>query len=269
MVRQRALRPSRSSTASTVSSAISRYVVSLPPAMPTTPAGPDRHPVAPGQVGRAPARRRLDERAQPGPDARHVVGRDAGGHGRVQRVEHVADVVGRARRVVERAVVVGVGRADVGVAERAVVAWSPRHDEQAALVAADGDDDGDVVAHLVPRHGEVDALRRADRVGVDAVLQRPHLVGPHAGGVDDDRGRRTSKRRPSALDGGPVDLAGGVLGEGDDPAAVGDDGAVVGRRAGDRQHEPGVVGGGVVVQVAAREPLAGRSSAGGRRRRRP
>ena len=57
LVRQRALRPSRPSTSSTVSSAISRYVVSLPPAIADDAGRADRHAVAAGQVGRAAARR--------------------------------------------------------------------------------------------------------------------------------------------------------------------------------------------------------------------
>ena len=102
----------------------------------------------------------------------------------------------------------------------------------------------------------MDALRRADGVGVDAVLEGADLVGPHAGGVDDDSG--ADVEAPSVgVDGGPIDLAGGVLGEGDDPAAVGHGGAVDSSGAGDREHQPGVVGGGVVVQVAAGEAVAG------------
>ena len=115
----------------------------------TTPGRADRHPVAAGQVGGAPAAGRLDERAQPGPRADDVVGGDVGRDGGVERAEQVVDVVGRALRVVERAVVVGVGGADVGVLEGAV-GVAPRHDEEAALVPADRDDDGDVVADLAP-----------------------------------------------------------------------------------------------------------------------
>ena len=75
----------------------------------------------------------------------------------VQRSQHVGDVVGRALRVVEGAVVVGVRGADVRVV-------APGDDEQAAAVLGHRDDDGDVVAHLAPRHGDVDALCRPDGV---------------------------------------------------------------------------------------------------------
>ncbi len=57
LVRQRPDRPSRTRTASTVSSAISRYVVSLPPVTVRTPLGERCSAVAARQVGRA-ARRR-------------------------------------------------------------------------------------------------------------------------------------------------------------------------------------------------------------------
>ena len=98
--------------------------------------------------------------------------------GEVQRPQHVGDVVGGALRVVEGAVVVGVGGADVGE-------LAPRHDEQAAPVLGHRDDHGDVGLHLRPRDRDVDPLGRTDAVGVLALVEGAHLVGPHAGGVHD------------------------------------------------------------------------------------
>ncbi|NLH23182.1 MAG: HD domain-containing protein, partial [Bacteroidales bacterium] len=114
-----------------------------------------------------------------------------------------------ALRIVERAVVVGVGGTDVGVLEGAVGERAPRHDEQAALVLRNRDHDGDVVAHLRPRHGDVHALRRANGIGVGALIERAHVVGPHAGGVDHHLGPH---REPAAvgLDDGTVDDAVGT-----------------------------------------------------------
>ena len=151
-------------------------------------------------------------------------------------------------RVVERAVVVGVGGADVG-------AVAVGDDEDRAPVLGHGQHGGDVVAQPVPGHGHVDALGRPDDGAPGPVVHGLQLVAPDAGGVDDDArpGRRWWPRR-APLDGadpGADDRAVGVLVEPDDRAPVGDGGAVVGGGAGHGQGQPGVVGLGVVVDEAA------------------
>src|SRR6185369_7368067 len=113
---------------------------------------------------------------------------DVGGDRGVDSAQHVVDVVCGALRVIDIALVVGVGGADVGVLEGAVGLGPPRHHEQAALVLRHRDHDGDVVAHLLPRDRQVHALRRTDRVGVLALGHGADVVDPHAGGVDDDLG---------------------------------------------------------------------------------
>ncbi len=128
----------------------------------------------------------------------------------VQGLEDVVDVVGGGLRVVHRAVEIGVGRAGIHVSKRAVLGGAPRHEEEAPLVASDRDDDGDVVAHQRPRQRDVDALGRSDRVGIATFVERPHVVGPHAGRVD-DRPRRDVEPLPIGFDDGPghtaVDVA--------------------------------------------------------------
>ncbi len=88
---------------------------------------------------------------------------------------------------------------------------------------------------------------------MDALVERPHVVGPHAAGIDDRSGRD--------LDDGPVGLDHRA---GDTPVAVDDlhhagavdhDGPVLGGGAGDREREPGIVGGGVEVEEAAVQPV--------------
>ena len=202
------------------------------------------HRVAPREVGGAFAARALDERAQAGPRAEDVGLGDRGRDRTVDRAQQVGDVVGRALRVVERTVVVGVGGADVGEV-------APRHDEDRAAVLRHRDHRGDVVADLRPRHRDVHTLGRSDRVGMAALVEGAHVVGPHAGRVHDrsrphqdlgavgdartpctrparpSRSRRPRRRSPRRRRARP--------------------------RSGDREREPGVVGAGVVVEVRRRE----------------
>src|SRR5690606_14920121 len=223
-------------------------------------------PVAAGQVGGAAAGGVADEGAQAGPGAEHVVLGQRAGDGVVDGLEQVGDVLGRALRVVEVAVVVGVGGADVGdrpgPADRAVLA-GPRHDEDRPPVAPHGQDGGDVVADLLPGHGDVDALGRPDAAGVGALGQGPHLVAPHAGGVDDDPGPDLDLVAVD-VDPGAADLA--ALGdEPGDRRVVDDGGAVVeGRGAQHGEGEPGVVGLGVVVEVGPGQALVERGHVGER-----
>ena len=154
---------------------------------------------------------RLTSGPQSGPRAENVGLRDRRRDRTVDRAQQVRDVFGGALRVVERAVVVGVGGADVGEV-------APRHDEHRAPVLRHRDHRGDVVAHLRPRHGDVHALGGADRVGVACLRRararcrttrrsrsRPFVRAPGSRAVDDDphalaRGRRRPcrSRRPSA-----------------------------------------------------------------------
>ena len=220
--------------------------------------------MAPRQVGRAAALGVAHEGAQPGPCAQHVGPVERLGQRAVDGADQVVDVLGGALGVVDVAVVVGVGRADVGdraLAADPAVGAGPRHDEDRPPVLGHGHDGGDVVAHLVPRDGDVDALGRPDGVGAAALLQRPHVVGPHAGGVDDDPGRD--------LDGavaGVDERAGDAVARAPQPGHAGvvdDDGAEVERR-GPRhgQREPGVVGLGVVVEVGPGQAVVERGHVG-------
>ena len=130
---------------------------------------------------------------------------------------------------------------------------SPRHDEQAALVAGDRDDGGDVVAHAAP---------------TAAVTWTPLAGRIVSASVPSSSVRTSSAHTPAALTTtlaatsispsplstrGTDDPAGPVVVEADDPAAVGDGGTMRGGGARDGEHEPGVVDRGVVVDVAVGE----------------
>src|SRR4051795_12321289 len=112
----------------------------------------------------------LDEWPQARPDAGDVGLRDTGRDGCIEGFQYVGDVVFGALRVVDRTVVVRVSGADVGVLERAIGAATPRDDEQAALVLGHGDHNSDVVANLLPRHGEVHTLGRSDGVRIGTLV---------------------------------------------------------------------------------------------------
>ena len=164
------------------------------------------------------------------------------------------DVLGRALRVVDRAVVVGVGGADVGEV-------APRHHEDRTPVLRHRHDRGDVVAHLLPRHRDVDALGRTDRVRVGALVDRADVVGPHAGRVHDAPGadRRTRGRRPSTV--APSTWPAASLREPGDAAWFATTAPCVGGGAREREREPGVVGLRVVVEVRRRRRSARAASA--------
>ena len=206
--------------------------------------------VATGEIG-GPARRcGLHERTQAGPGADDVVTGDRVDVVGVDRGQEVVDVVLGALRIVDAAVVVGVGGADVG--ELAV-----GHDEHRAAVLGDRDDRGDGVAHEVVGDREVHPLGRPHRVGVGALVEGADPVGPDAGGVDDGVGR-DGELVTVGGDGDPVDVAGGALGEAGHRDPVGHHRAVVQRcGAADGDNETGVVGGGVEVEVAADQVLGG------------
>ena len=169
--------------------------------------GTGRHAVAARQVGGPAARRRLDERTQAGPHARDVVGRDVGRDRVVERA--------RGRRRCRRRCTAGrrAGRRSRCRSCRRRCARTCRH-----RVAPHGTTNrlrlslrtGITTAMSLRTfdHGTVrwTPLAGTDRVGVDAVLERPHLVGPHAGGVDDDRGPHVDAP-VAGVDGRPVDAA--------------------------------------------------------------
>ena len=87
----------------------------------------------------------------------------AGGGPGVDGPQQVLDVLGCALRVVERAVVIGVGGADVGEAARARL-WSgglvgrPGNHEDRPPVTRHGQHGGEVARQPVGRHHHVDAL---------------------------------------------------------------------------------------------------------------
>src|SRR5690606_20295173 len=101
-------------------------------------------------------------------------------HRAVDGPQQVGDVLGGALGIVDRAVVVRVGGADVGQLVGAGAPGEPGHHEDRALVLGDRHHHGDVVADPLPRHGDVDALGGADRVGRLALVEPAHLVGPDA-----------------------------------------------------------------------------------------
>ena len=160
--------------------------------------------------------------------------------------EEVVDVGGGALGVLERAVVVGVGRPDVDPV-------APGDDEHRPPVAGDGQHGGDVEGRPPGRQGDVHALGRADGPGVDTLVEGPELVGPHPGGVDHHAGPDLD--RPA---GEPV----GEDGAADPPAGPHQPGGlhpVDGHRPqrggglGHRQREAGVVDPGVVIQETGGE----------------
>ena len=160
-----------------VSAAISRYVVSLPPVIVTTPLVDRMTRWRRERSAVRRAARITDQRSQARPCAGDVVGGDVRRHRAVDGTEQVLDVLTCALRIIDRAVVVGVGGADVGEV-------APRHHEDGPLVLRDGDHRGDVVLDLRPRDRDVNALGRADRVRVFGLVEGSHFVGPHATGVD-------------------------------------------------------------------------------------
>ena len=205
------------------------------------------------QVGRAAIARCLHQRPQTGPHTGDVGFGDravrARGHRRIEGAQHVGDVFGRALRVVERAAVVGVGGAYIGVPEGAVAHRTPRHEEQAALVFRNGNDHSDVVAHQVPRHGDVHAFGGANAVGVGAFVERAHGVGPHACGVHHLL-RAHGEAPPVGFHAHQeAALVVASLGDRHHVAPVGHCGAAVGGSACHSEHQACIVDRCVVIQI--------------------
>ena len=191
-----------------------------------------------------------EQRAQSGPrcgDVRFGEWRDQRA---IDGAQEICHVVGRALRIVDVAVVIGVGGADVRV-------LPPRHDEDRAFVAGDRNHHRDLVLHLVPRHRDVHAFGRPERRGMRSFIERTHFVGPNPARVHHDprrdldvastggsvvgvnaHTRHASRRRLQHRDGGRV---------------VHDDRAVFGCGPRECEREAGVVGVGVEVQVRRRK----------------
>ena len=231
--------------------------MSLPPVTVTTPDSErvtlcrrDRSAVRPLDAAFTSGRR-------PGPGAEHVGLGERLAHRDVDRPEQVGDVVGGALRVVDRPVVVGVGGADVGELEPAVVgraATAPR--TRCACPSAPGTTTAMSLRTL--SHGTVMWMPLAGRMLSGSLpSSRARTSSLHTPVALTTARARTSMRRPSAsttAPGRPVAVAQQL----DDLGVVGHHGAVVERRgAQDREREAGVVGGGVVVEVGAGQPLLG------------
>ena len=119
------------------------------------------------------------------------------------------------------------------------------------------------------RHGDVHALGRADRGGVGALVEGPHLVGPDPGGVDHHPCPDVEVRAVGRLAEGPghgrpdprttrapMTVPRSSVTKPDHRRVVGGHRAVV--QDGGAQHgqgEPGVVGPGVEVQEAGHQPV--------------
>ena len=145
---------------------------------------------------------------------------------------------------VDGAVVVGVGGADVDPV-------APGDDEERPSVAADRHDCGDGATHPVPRQRDMDALGGTQRLGVDALVEGAHLIGPHARRIDDDPGSNIH----TIVETSAAEAAGGVLEKGGHAGVVRGDRAVVqDGGAGDGQGEARVVGMGIVVDEAGDQP---------------
>ena len=135
------------------------------------------------------------------------------------------------------------------MAECAISVGPPRGDEQAALVAAYGDDHRDVVADERPWQDDVNAFRRPDRVRVCRLVERSHVVGPDSG--RDDNGARRDVELLVVLDHGDAVRHTIVIGgDVDNVAPVDDCRAMVGGGARNRECQPSVIGCRIEIEVA-------------------
>ncbi len=144
--------------------------------------------------------------------------------------------------MIEVAVVVGVGRADVAVV-------APGHHEHRPLVGRNRDDRRDLVADERPGHRDVHALGGPDAVRTARFVERAHLVGPHPRGVDDRPGVDPDLLAVDEDDRAREAATSGMI-EPDDAGPVqGHRTEVEGRRTCQGQGEAGIVGPGVVVEI--------------------
>ena len=188
--------------------------------------------MASGQVGGAGVAGFSNEGAQSGPTAHHVGFAHRRGDGRVERPQQIGHILGRTLRRLQRAVVVGVGRAHVGEV-------APWHDKDGAPVARYGKDRGGHGGQPVGPKGEVDPFGRPETGATGLVgVEGTEPIGPHTARVDHGRGLDLG----SIVESGAAHPLAPVGAEGDGGGIVGGDGAVTGyRRAGDGQRQSGIV----------------------------
>ena len=107
-----------------------------------------------------------DERAQASPCANNIIAGDGAAGTTVKSfvecTQAVVNVCLGALWVINGTAIVGVGGADVGESETAVSVGHLWHYEQRSLVAWYRDDNCNIVLYELPRHGDVDALGRAN-----------------------------------------------------------------------------------------------------------
>ena len=214
------------------------------------PGGRARHPVAAGQVGGAAGGAAFTSGRSPAQVPTTSASVSGSSHRGVDGPEQVGDVVGGALRVVERAVVVGVGGADVG--ELAAVVGRDHGTTNTERLSL-GTGTTTAMSLRTFCHGTVMCMPLAGRMvsGSPPSSRARTVVGPHAGGVDDRPGPHL-EALAVGLDRRARHLTVGVVAQAHHVGVVDDDRTVVeGRGAGEGEGEPGVVGLGVVVEVGA------------------
>ena len=130
----------------------------------------------------------FDKRSQPCPHASDILRRDTSSHTGIERTQHIVNVIFGALRIINWALIVGVGGSDIGMGESAVRFGSPRDNKQTALIFGHGNDHSNIVANFLPRHSDVHTFGWPNRVRVDSIFKSPYSVGPHAGGVNHNMG---------------------------------------------------------------------------------
>lgn len=128
-----------------------------------------------------------------------------------------------------------------------------RHDEERPLVARHRDHDGDVVAHEFPRHGDVDALRGANRGGVATDVHAPDRIAPDPGGVHDHVGAHFERLAFVRAHRRADDGTRRVFVQRSHAAVVECHRVSLDRRANDRQRESRIVGFGIEIEVRRRK----------------
>ncbi len=208
-----------------------------------------RHRVTPGKVCGLGVLRRLDQRPYAGPRPGHVFETDLGREPGVHRIDQVLSVFFGANNVLDRTGVVGVGRPKKDV-------LAPRNHEDEALLSRYRNDACPPGDHFVGCDRDVHSLCGAYRIGIDAFVHRPDLVGPNSRSVDD---ARRSHRDDIAGFGVANRRSGDPIGRADtfdaDHLGVVGDGCTVGlgRRPQNGQDQPGVIDAGVVKLKTCRE----------------
>ena len=120
------------------------------------------------------------ERAQAGKGADDVVVFDLHAReGILHRLQQIFDVGERGSRVVQVALIIGVGGADEGKV-------APGDEKDVAAVVLDTKDDGVLTVQSCAGDEQVNPFGRADHWPRVSFVQFAHAVRPDAGGVDDD-----------------------------------------------------------------------------------